>query len=267
MHVIGERINGMFKDVRGALEARDKKVIQNLALAQLEAGASSLDINVGPAKVEVLPAMHWLIDTVRDVSDAILCIDTPKWDIQKEVIPKIAGRAIVNSCKADPDALDKYVALAAENNASLIALTIDKQGVPADVDKRVELGALIGAKAMEVGLPMDQVIIDPIILPVNVAPKQPMIVLETIRQLGMLSDPPPHFNLGLSNLSQNCNNRNLINRTYLVMALAAGLDYAILDPLDKELMDAVITTELLLEKMIYCDSFLDAHRMTERARG
>ncbi|MCX5769451.1 MAG: methyltetrahydrofolate--corrinoid methyltransferase, partial [Candidatus Hydrogenedentes bacterium] len=95
----------------------------------------------------------------------------------------------------------------------------------------------------------------------NVAPKQAQNVIATLQQLKMLSDPPPHLNIGLSNLSQNCNHRPLINRTYLVMALAAGLDAAILDPLDKELMDAIITTELLMEKVIYCDSFLDAHRL------
>ena len=87
------------------------------------------------------------------------------------------------------------------------------------------------------------------------------MMLTAIQQLKMLSDPPPHLNLGLSNLSQNCSNRPLINRIYLAMAITAGLDAAIMDPLDKDLMDAMITTELLLEKMIYCDSFLDAHRM------
>jgi len=261
MYVIGERINGMFKNVRSAIEEGDKRVVQELALAQIDAGANALDINVGPAKGDVLGSINWLIDTVREVTDITLSIDNPKWAIQQEVIPRLGSGAIINSCKADPEALDKYMALAVEHGAGLVALTIDKQGVPADVDKRVELGALIGAKAMEAGLPMDRLYIDPIILPVNVAPKQPQNVLATLQQLKMLSDPPPHLNLGLSNLSQNCNHRPLINRTYLIMALAAGLDAAILDPFDKDLMDAIITTELLMEKTIYCDSFLDAQRL------
>ena len=261
MYVIGERINGMFKNVRGAIEEGNKAVIQELALAQIHAGASALDLNVGPAKVDPLAGMNWLIDTIREVTDVVLAIDNPKWSIQQAVIPRLGNSAIINSCKADPEALEKYVGLAVEHGAGLVALTIDKQGVPSDVDKRVELGAEIGAKAMEGGLPMDKLFIDPIILPVNVAPKQPQNVLTAIQQLKMLSDPPPHLNLGLSNLSQNCNNRPLINRIYLAMAITAGLDAAIMDPLDKDLMDAMITTELLLEKMIYCDSFLDAHRM------
>ncbi len=264
MLIIGERINGMFKSARAAIEQKDKQTIQELARAQIDGGATSLDVNVGPAKVDTLDALNWLVDTISELGDVPLCIDNPKYDIQKEVIPRLGARAIINSCKADEDALEKFVALAAENNAGLIALTIDKQGVPADVDKRVELGAFILLKAMEGGLPIENLYIDPIILPVNVAPKQPRYVLETIRQLRNLNDTPPHINLGLSNLSQGCSNRSLINRSYLIMAIEAGLDAAIMDPLDTELVNAAITAELLMETMIYCDSFLDAHRMANR---
>jgi 5-methyltetrahydrofolate corrinoid/iron sulfur protein methyltransferase len=261
MYVIGERLNGMFQNVRRALEEQDKSAIQELALAQVKAGADALDLNVGPAKVEPLKAMLWLMDTVREVTDAPLAIDSPKWEIQTAVIPRLAGHAIINSCKADEDELGRYVALAAENDVGLVALTIDRQGVPADAERRVELGALIGAKAMEGGLPMEKLFIDPIILPVNVAPKQPESVLAALGQLKVLSDPPPHLIIGLSNVSQRCSHPHLINRTYLVMALTAGLDAAILDPLDTELMNAAITAELLRGRMIYCDSFLDAQRM------
>jgi 5-methyltetrahydrofolate corrinoid/iron sulfur protein methyltransferase len=261
MYVIGERINGMFKSVRKAIEESDKKVIQDLALAQVAAGAAALDVNVGPAKVDPLKALFWLVETIREVTDKPLAIDNPKWEMQKEVIPRVGGHAIINSCKADPEQLEKYLGLAVENNASLVALTIDQQGVPADDSKRIELGAQIGAMAMDAGLPMDHLFIDPIILPVNVAPKQPEHVLSALRQLVLLNDPCPHLIIGLSNVSQNCSNRPLINRIYLVMAMTAGLDAAIADPLDTELMNAAITAELLQEKMIYCDSFLDAHRM------
>jgi len=177
MFVIGERLNGMFKNVRKAIEESDKTVIQELARSQVEAGAYSLDLNVGPAKVDPVKAMLWLIDTVREVTDVPLTIDSPKWDVQKEVIPQSGDQPIINSSKADPEELDKYVGLAVENNASLVALTLDQQGVPADVERRVELGAQIGAMAMEGGLPMDRLFIDPIILPVNVAPKEPENVL------------------------------------------------------------------------------------------
>ena len=261
MYVIGERINGMFKNVRRAIEEGDKTVIQDLARSQVEAGAQSLDLNVGPAKADPVKAMLWLTEAVREVTDATLAIDNPKWEVQKEVIPSLGDEPIINSCKADPEELENYVGLAVETNASLVALTLDQQGVPADVERRVELGAQIGAMAMDGGLPMERLFIDPIILPVNVAQQQPEVVLKALQQLKLLSDPPPHLILGLSNVSQKCNNRTLINRIYLVMAMTAGLDAVIADPLDTDLMNAVITTELLQEKAIYCDSFLDAQRM------
>jgi 5-methyltetrahydrofolate corrinoid/iron sulfur protein methyltransferase len=261
MYVIGERINGMFKDVRAAIKKRDQAAVQDLARRQLAAGATALDINVGPASAKPTEAMLWLVETVRAVADAPLCIDSPKWEVQEKVIPKVPGRKIINSSKADEAELDRFAALAAEHDAALVGLTIDQAGVPANAEKRVELGAMIASKAMEKGLPMEKLFIDPIILPVNVAPQQPGNVLAALSQLKLLSDPPPHLVLGLSNVSQNCSNRELINRTYLVMALAAGMDAAIMDPLDTELMNAAITTELLQGKAIYCDSFLDAHKM------
>jgi 5-methyltetrahydrofolate corrinoid/iron sulfur protein methyltransferase len=180
------------------------------------------------------------------------------------VVPKVSGHAIINSCKADESELDRYLKLAVDNNASLIGLTIDQKGVPADAEKRVELGATVAAKAMEAGLPTERLFIDPIILPVNVSPATPNAVMTALSQLKLLCSPPPHLILGLSNVSQGCNERKLINRTYLVMALGAGMDSVILDPTDTELMNAGIAAELLQQKTIYCDSFLDAYRMGSR---
>ena len=100
-----------------------------------------------------------------------------------------------------------------------------------------------------------------LILPVNVAQKQPVVVMEAIRQLAIVSDPPPHFILGLSNVSQKCLMNHMINRTYLIMALAAGLDAAIMDAADKDLVEAAIAAEVLLEKHLYSDDYIKAWRM------
>lgn len=261
MYVIGERINGMFKDVRKAIRKRDAGVIQDLARRQVAAGAQALDLNVGPASADEVGTLLWLAETARAVASVPLCIDNPKIAVQKAVAPKVAGAKIINSTKADEAGLDEFVALAAETDSALVGLTIDQEGVPASAEKRVELGATIAAKAMEKGLPPEKIFIDPIILPVNVAPQAPGSVLAALAQLKLLSDPPPHLLLGLSNVSQNCQQRELINRAYLVMAMAAGLDAAIMDPLDTDLMNSAVATELLQGKMIYCDSFLDASRM------
>jgi 5-methyltetrahydrofolate corrinoid/iron sulfur protein methyltransferase len=265
MYVIGERLNGMFKRVRIAIQEGDKKVIHEIAEAQLKAGAQALDLNVGPASDKPVDAMMWLVEATREATDAPLAIDSPRWDVQSTVVPKVPGHAIINSCKADPAELEKYVDLAVKNDASLIGLCIDESGVPADAEKRVELGATIAATAIGAGMAPNRLFIDPIILPVNVAPTAPGAVMSAMSQLKVLSDPPPHLVLGLSNVSQGCNERKLINRIYTVMAISAGMDSVILDPNDTDLMNAAITAELLQQRTIYCDSFLDAYRMSVKA--
>ncbi len=258
MYIIGERINGMFEDVKQALRERKAPVIQDLAKRQMAAGAWALDLNVGPAVADAKGAMLWLVETVRAVSDAPLAIDTAKWEIMSAVVPQVSGKVVINSSKADPEHAQKYMALATEHNAALIGLTIDVGGVPNNVEKRVELGAQLIAMAMEAGLSMDDLFIDPIIIPVNVSPKTPGHCMNAISQIRAFADPPPHLLLGLSNVSQRCNNRGLINRTYLAMCMAHGLDSAIMDPLDTELVQTAVTVDLLNEKMIYCDSYLEA---------
>jgi len=248
----------MFQDVKTAIQTQDAEVIKNLAKDQMAAGASALDVNVGPAVSDAKGAMLWLVEAIREVTDAPVAIDTAKWDVMADVIPQVPGKKILNSSKADFEIASQYVGLAAENGAGLIGLTIDADGVPGNIDKRIELGAQLITIAMEGGIEMGDLFIDPIILPVNVAPKNPGHCMQAISQLKSFADPAPHLVLGLSNVSQRCSNRSLINRTYLAMCISMGLDSAIMDPLDTELMDTGITAELLLEQMIYCDSYLQA---------
>jgi len=260
MYVIGERINGMFTDVKKAIRGTDAQVIKDLAKNQVAAGATALDVNVGPAVRDDEGAMLWLVEQIREVTDVPVVLDTAKWDVMRAVVPKVKGDMILNSTKADPEIAMQYVQLAVEHGAGLIGLTIDADGVPGNIDKRVELGAQLITVSMDGGLELNKLFIDPIILPVNVAPKNPGHCMEAITQISAFADPPPYLLLGLSNVSQRCNNRELINRTYLAMAMAKGLTAAIMDPFDKELMDTAITSDLLMEKMIYCDSYLEAAR-------
>jgi 5-methyltetrahydrofolate corrinoid/iron sulfur protein methyltransferase len=270
MIIFGERINGMYRDVRTAIPERDKTVIQTLTREQLAGGADVMDLNVGPAKGDPVENFVWLAQTVHEVTDKPLSLDSAKADLLVKVVPRVRAalpntKLVINSCTAAPDYMAKLVPLAAEHGTAIIGLTMDQEGVPGNAEKRVELGAQLIAIAMEGGLATDRLFIDPIILPVNVAPRTPGDCLNAISPIRAFSDPPPHLLLGLSNVSQRCSNRGLINRTYLAMAMSQGLDSAIMDPLDSELMDTAITAELLQEKMIYCDSFLDAARHSAKA--
>lgn len=260
MIVIGERINGMFKDVRRAIRKRDPIPVQELALGQVQAGANFLDVNVGAASSQPAKAMKWLVNTIQKVTDVPLSLDSPKLEIIQAGLEAVTAPPLINSTTADPEKLEVYIQLALEHDASLLCLTMDKEGVPQDVDRRVECAAIIASTAQVIGLPMERLYIDPIILPVNCAQEQPGYILDALTQFRYLSDPPPHLVVGLSNISQGTTERNLINRTALVLCMAAGLDAAILDPFDTELMDVMITADVLLNRQIYSDSYLKAYR-------
>jgi len=262
MIVIGERLNGMFKDVGKAIVEQDRAVIQDLAKRQVEAGAHVLDLNVGPTAEDAVAAMKWLVETTREVTDAPLAIDSTKVAVIRAGVELGGPTSMINSSPGDEAKLDTYMPLAAEFGCDIVCLTIDEKGIPRDANGRMEIAMRIVEKAMLNGVDLQRIYIDPVIIPCNVpdAGHHPGEVLETIRQVRLISDPPPKTTLGLSNVSQGTSQRHLINRTYLVMCLAAGLDSAIVDPLDTDLMDAVITADLLMNRSVYCDDFLRAHR-------
>jgi 5-methyltetrahydrofolate corrinoid/iron sulfur protein methyltransferase len=260
MLVIGERINGMFRDVRQAIQRQDKAIIQDLARRQVEAGAQALDVNVGTASAEPVEAMLWLVEAIQEAVDARLCIDSAKTEVFEPALEACKERPIINSTTGAQERLDSFLPLAKKYGADLIALTIDEAGVPSTTEARVEIAMRILVTAMEYDLSPDMLYIDPVVLPISAAQDQPARVLEAIGQFRQLASPPPHVVVGLSNISQNTIQRPLINRTLLVMAMAHGLDAAVMDPLDTEMMDAMITAELLLNKHGYSDSFLEAYR-------
>lgn len=267
MYVIGERINGMFQGIGDAILAKDPKPVQEMASRQLAAGADALDINVGTRvpKNERAAAMEWLVDSVREVTTAPLAIDNPSIaTIRAGLVRATAkGRAIINSTTGQQDKLEEFMKLAHEFEAGVVGLAIDENGVAATAEAKLEIGMRTLAVADEYGVSVEDIYLDPIILPVNCSQEAPGVVLQTISQFRMLCDPAPNVVIGLSNLSQGASERPLINRSFLVMAIAAGLNASIHDPLDEELTNSMITAELLLNKTIYSDSYLAAYRKSK----
>ncbi|HAH21143.1 MAG: methyltetrahydrofolate--corrinoid methyltransferase [Omnitrophica WOR_2 bacterium GWF2_43_52] len=260
MFIIGELINGMYKDIGKAIQTKDKGVIQQKALDQIKAGADALDVNCGPASKDPVNDIQWLITTIQEVTDKTIAIDSSRPAVVEAGLKVLKGKAIINSTTADEEKLEGLVPLALRYNAKLIGLTISKKGIPQNKDQRLELAAGIVAFAQEKGFPIEDLYLDPIVMPVNVAQSQMRDILESIHDFKIISDPAPQTVVGLSNVSQGTCQRSLVNRTFLIMAVGFGLDAAILDPLDKELVDSAITSDLVLNKHIYCDSYLDAYR-------
>ncbi|MDD5108715.1 MAG: dihydropteroate synthase [Candidatus Omnitrophica bacterium] len=260
MFIIGELINGMYPKIASAIKGHDKKTIQKYALDQISCGACALDINCGPATDNPLVDMRWLIETIQEVTDKPLCLDSSNPEVINEGLKAARNKTVINSTTADLEKLNILVPLAKEHKAQLIGITISTKGIPQNMEQRVELAAKIVTYCQENGFPIEDLYLDPILLPINVAQEQIKGILEVIREFKTISQPSPKIVIGLSNISQGTHAHSLINRTFLTMAVAYGLNSAILNPKDKELMDALITAELILNENIYCDSYLEAYR-------
>jgi len=245
MFKIGEEIQVISTRVRKAIDERDKKPIQELAVEQVEAGADALEVNIGPQKKAGPEVMEWMVDTIQEVTDVALCLDTTNLAAMEAGLKRVKQRAIVNSTSAEPGRLQDVPPLAAKYDAQLIALTMGKS-IPVEADARLAIAMEeIMPRLMEVGVPMDQVYMDPLILTVSGMQEYCPEAVETIRFLKQISEPPPLTVVGLSNVSNGVpkENRSLINATYAVMLLGAGLDAAIVDARDERLRDWVRIVE------------------------
>jgi 5-methyltetrahydrofolate corrinoid/iron sulfur protein methyltransferase len=250
----------MYSDIGKAIKAKDKAPIQACALKQVQSGADALDVNCGPASRDPVNDIKWLVQAVQEVTDKPVVLDSSKPQVIQSGLEAVKSKVIINSTTADPDKLKILVPLAKKYNARLIGLTMSTRGIPQNKDQRLELAAEIVACCVDQGFPVEDLYLDPVVMPVKVAQAQMKDILESMREFKLISDPAPKTVVGLSNVSQGTGKRSLINRIFLTMAAAYGLDAAILDPTDQELMDALITAELILDKQIYCDSYLDAYR-------
>lgn len=265
MIIIGERINGGFKDIAQAVKEKDKSVIEKWAKRQTEAGADYVDVNIGAVSNKVEDFL-WMIETTQNAVDTPISIDSNKLEFVKRALEACIKEPIINSTTAHEEKLEQLVPLAAEHNASLIGVCMDEKGSPQDVNRRVELGAKIFVSATEKGLAPEKIFLDPVTMPLKFLQPQASYVLEALRQFKLLSDPPPHMVIGLSNISSQSKEIRLINRIFLVMAIESGLDAAICDATDEELVNAAITAELVLNKQIYSDSFIKAYHAANGRR-
>ncbi len=259
MIFIGERINTGFKEIKAAVLAHDPAPIRDWAVKQTKARATYLDVNLGAASAKV-EDLCWMIEQVQAVSDLPISIDTNKYPMLKEAVPLCKKPPLINSTPAIEAKMKEIFPLVAEYGCSIIGLVMDEAGSPKTTEKRVEIGGQILATAMEFGIPPDHVFLDPIVMPLKYMQDQAKIILAAASQFQLFSDPPPHVVCGLSNVSNGAIHKKLINRTFAVMMAASGMDAVILDVTDEELVNALLTTDLMMNRSIYADSYIEAFR-------
>jgi 5-methyltetrahydrofolate corrinoid/iron sulfur protein methyltransferase len=243
MYIIGENIHIISEKVKEALTNRDSEFFMDLAVRQVEAGASCVDINLGPRKKDWAEVFPWIIKAIEQVVDVPLCIDTTNVDGMEAALQTITkAQPILNSTSAEPERLEKIPLLAKKYGAKVIALTMGTSGIPVEADARVNIAVeTLIPRAMEVGMPIEDLIIDPLVLTTSGCQQYCPHLIETVRMLQFAWDPAPNISVGLSNVSNSVPNENrpLINRVYLAMLMGVGLKMMIANPFDEK-QNAVI---------------------------
>jgi len=243
MYIIGENIHIISDKVKLALKERDAKFFQDLAVSQVEGGAQALDINLGPRKKDWEEVFPWMVETVEAVTDVPLSFDsTNLMGIEAGLKKVTKAQPIINSTSAEPERLEKVPLVAKEYDTKLIALTMGSGGIPISADDRVTIALeQLIPRMLEIDYPMENLIIDPLVLTVSGCQEYCPHLLEAVRTLQYAWEPAPAISVGLSNVSNAVprENRPLINQVYCAMLMGVGLKMMIADPLDKGLKETI----------------------------
>ncbi len=259
MKIIGEKINGTRKTVATAIAERDATFIQNLARKQVEAGSDWLDVNAGTHPDREPDDLIWLIQNIQEVVTVPLSLDSANPNALRIALKHVNKTPLINSISGEPNRLTGVLPIVAEFGCEVIALSMDDKGIPASVRAQLDVIGKVMAETRRVGVPDAKVYIDPLVMTIATNTDCGLIALDTIRAVHA-EFPQAHISTGLSNVSFGLPVRSLINRTFLVLALAAGMDTAIADPNDRELRAALMATELLLGRDKHCLNYTRAYR-------
>lgn len=259
MIIVGEKINGSIPAVAEAIANRDAEFIKNRAIAQAEAGATYIDCCASVPEAEEVETLKWMIDCIQEVTDLPIAVDSPSADVIAEAYKFCKKEGIINSVSGEGDKVDKIFPLIADSKWGVICLLSDDSGIPKTAADRLKVFDFIISKAKEYNISPDRLYIDPLVemlctsedgMAMNVE------VMSTIRK----QYPDIHLVAAVSNISFNLPVRKLVNLGYTVLAMNAGLDSAILDPLNRDMMGVIYATEALLGLDDFCMEYIGAYR-------
>lgn len=263
MIVIGEKINATSASVRAIIDRRDEDGLVDLAKRQIECGAHYVDVNVGTGTgtgEDEMASMNWAVRVILRRLDTSIAVDSADPAVLEAGLKALGDtKGMINSAKADPETLGVIVGLAAGFKAKLVGLAMDESGIPATVEGRIAACERIAEACEVAGIPLKDVLFDPLVLPVSADTSQGMVTLRTISSIKERF-PDAGTVAGLSNISFGLPDRSRLNAAFLQMAVAAGLDAAIGDPLDEEFIAAVRTSDVLVGKDRHCRRYTRAHR-------
>jgi cobalamin-dependent methionine synthase I len=236
---IAESINIMGKRSGTAMKERVPGPVQEMAKEESAAGASYLDLNIGPARKDGIELMPWIVQTVEAASSVPLCLDTTNTDAMAAGFKVVKNReaAIMNSISAQPERMEKLIPVAAEAGCNVIALLWGPEGMPRDSNERCAMAVDLMMALAEAGIPNEKMLFDPIGTPITLGADQLASGLEFMSMLQEIA-PGAGSTVGLSNVSNGVAEhlRKYLDRTYLIMLMKYGITTAIVNSYDSELM-------------------------------
>ena len=259
MIIIGEKINGTIPSVAKAIAEKDADFIRNLAKAQSEAGAAFIDVCASVENSLELETIKWLIDLVQEVTDTPISIDSPNVGICADAMKFCNKPGLINSVSMEGDKVDVIFPLIADTKWECVALLNDDTGIPQDTETRMKVFAALMLKAKEYNLDPSRLHIDPLVQMLCTSEDGVNSVTAVIRAI-KAQYPTIHVTGGASNISYNLPARKLVNQAFLVLAMDAGMDSAIINPLNRDMMGMIYATEALKGEDEYCMEYIGAFR-------
>ena len=259
MITIAEKINGTRPEVKAAIMARDQAYIEALVREQAEAGADYIDANAGTSPDRETEDMLWLLDIIQGQTELPVCIDSSSPQTLAAALDVVERMPMVNSINADPRRLESFLPLVSGRGCPVIALCLDesKSGMPKDNAERLSNIARIVTATRQAGIGDDRLYIDPLVMSVSTDTEAGLAALDCIGFIHK-TYPEAHITGGLSNISFGLPRRELVNRTFLTLAMASGLDSAICDPTNIALVESLKATDMLLGRDRFCRRYTTA---------
>ncbi len=257
--VIGERINTSRKNVQEAVVQKDADYIVNDVKQQQEAGAHFIDVNAGARIGYETEDMKWLIDTIQPIATVPLCLDSPDPAVLEMAFQMVTRQPLINSISLEKDRYETMMPFLEGKDCKVIALCMDDSGMPGSSNDIVARAVKLITDLGKIGISPDSVYIDPLVQPISTDTNKGTMVLDAVRDIKK-EFSTVHITGGLSNISYGLPQRRIINRTFVTLMMNAGMDSAIIDPLDSAIMATIKTADMLMGKDNFCGEFLKGVR-------
>lgn len=259
MIIVGELINASRKKIKPIIQEANAEEVIRIAREQAECGADYIDVNAGIFVKEEPDYLKWLVKTIQSEVDRPCSIDSPNFEAIKAALEVHKGTAMINSISLEKERYDNVMPVIANTDLKVIALCMDDNGMPRSMEDRMGIADKLVTELTGNGVKVENIFVDPLVQPIATEHTFGMEFINTVEAIHK-AFPGINTACGLSNISYGIPERKFANRTFMAMAIAKGLNGAIMNPKDKEMMATIICAETLAGRDLYCENYLDAYR-------